>query len=305
MFTFLFRKTSAPKVRRRTNRFRPQLDPLETRCVLSNSVSISGGVLHIHGDANQNRVQLQHDGNGHVTGLIDSLFKSLRRDRIAIDQPGVKKVVVDTKGGNDVVTFTQTANLRRNFEVVANTGDGNDTFTATLNGDILAGKTMLVTGNGSGGANSMTVNLVNDVDVKAGAALRINLQGGDNPFDVVNQDILSVAYQGKLDGVLDVDEFGLFGDDTLSTVRTLDAGSTGKVGDVAAFGTSVQVGGFNSDLMTFKVCDNSGGTAAVSAAQDGTDDLVITEFPGVKDQGFHTTNVRASHLECNNVVECP
>src|SRR5262249_27772627 len=151
MFPFFSKKTPAPKARRRTNCFRPQLDALETRCVLSNSVSITGGVLHVHGDANLNRVQLQHDGNGHVTGFIDSQFKSFRRDRIDIDQTGVKKIVVDTKASSDVVTFTQTGNLRRNFEVVANMGDGNDNFTATLSADINAGKSMLITGNGGSG----------------------------------------------------------------------------------------------------------------------------------------------------------
>ncbi len=305
MFTFLTQKTSAPKVRRRGNRFRPQLDPLETRCVLSNSTSFSAGVLHVHGDANQNRVQLQHDGNGHLTGFIDSLIKGFRRDRIDIDQTGVKKVVVDTKGSSDRVTFTQTANLQKNFEVVANLGDGNDTFTATLNGDVLAGKTMKITGNGGSGADSLALNLLNDVDIKTGAALRIDLEGGDSPFDLANQDVLSVSYRGEDDGVLDVDEFSVFGDDTLTTVLTLDAGSTGNVGDVAAFGTSEQVGGFNSDHHTFKVCDNSGGTATVSAVLDGANDLVIVEFPGVQDQGFHTTNVRAVNLESDNVVGCP
>src|SRR5262249_27781645 len=187
----------------------------------------------------------------------------------------------------------------------ANTGDGNDNVTATLNADILPGKSMLFTGNGGSGADSMTVNAVNDVDVNAGAALRIKLQGGDSPFDVANQDNLSVSYQGKLDGVLDVDEFGDFGDDNLSTELTLDAGSSGNVGDVAALGTSLQQGGTNSDLMRFTVCDNSGGTAAVSALQDGNDDLIIAEFPGVTDRGFHTINVHTAHLESDNVVVCP
>jgi hypothetical protein len=101
---------------------------------------------------------------------------------------------------------------------------------------------------------------------------------------------MSFFYRGELDGTLEVDMDGGRGEDVLTALIGLDAGSSGRVD------SSQLNGGSGDDRLTFEVSDFS--LATINAAMDGGSDF----FGGGSDVGTHTTNVRASRLETNNVV---
>src|SRR5262249_43422779 len=90
---------SAKTTARKTTRFRPEIQALEDRQVLSASATFSAGVLTLRGDSKADFVSVTHDGTGHVTGSISG---------ISFNRVGVNKLVIDTQGGRDTVRFTQT-----------------------------------------------------------------------------------------------------------------------------------------------------------------------------------------------------
>src|SRR5262249_42064587 len=126
MFAFS-KKTTA-------NRFRPEVQALEDRQVLSLTSTFSAGTLTLRGDAKPDRVTVSHDDNGLVTYSGTGLRTTM--------QSGVTRLVIDTRGGRDTVSFTQTGDLVRDFSVDVRLGDGSDAFTGVLQGDIVAGRTM-------------------------------------------------------------------------------------------------------------------------------------------------------------------
>jgi hypothetical protein len=262
---------------KKTNRFRPEVQALEERQLLTVSLSFSAGVLRLEGGSGRDFISLANNGNGVVTVEATGIAKH--------DEVGVNRLEISTKGGNDTVFITQTGNLVRDFTADVRLGDGADVFSMSLLNDIIAFRTMRLRVRGEDEADRITVAPDADVDIQLGARLLLNLEGGSN------NDRVSVFYRGELDGTLDVNMSGGAGDDTLKALLGLDAGSRGRVGN----GTSRMEGDTGSDLLTFLVSDFS--EATVSAEMDGGRGFFLA-----KDRGTHTTNVRASTLEQNDVV---
>jgi hypothetical protein len=272
MFAFSKKTTASP-----ANRFRPEVQALEDRQVLSLTSTFSAGTLTLRGDAKADRVTVSHDGNGLVTYSGTGLRTTM--------QSGVTRLVIDTRGGRDTVSFTQTGNLVRDFSVDVRLGDGADAFTGVLQGDIVAGRTMSLNVQGGDESDLVTVDASQDVDVQAGARLLVNLDAGGGS----TTDKMAFVYRGELDGTLNVGMTGSRGANVLTASVGLDAGSTGQVGDTGA--GSRMDGGRGPDRLTFLVSDSSG--ASINAEMDG----------GAQDDvGTHTTNVRTSEVETNNVV---
>ena len=131
----------------------------------------------------------------------------------------------------------------------------------------------------------VTVNAEQDVDVRAGSQLLVNLNAGGG----ATTDKLAFLYRGELDGTLDIDMSANRGANVLRAFVGLDADSTGRVGD---FGSGSRLdAGRGEDKLEFRVSDLSG--ASVNAEIFGG---------AQKDVGTHTTNVRATEVEQNNVV---
>src|SRR5256885_15410978 len=96
MFGFS-RKTTALQ----TRRFRPEVQALEDRQLLAGgvTVSIAADVVTIHGTKGADQVDVTSDGAGFISVNASGLG--------GFHQSGVRKLVIDTKGGRDTVTFTQ------------------------------------------------------------------------------------------------------------------------------------------------------------------------------------------------------
>jgi hypothetical protein len=268
-------KTTAP----RTNRFRPEVQALEDRQMLSVTSIFSGGVLRLEGNGDRDFISLRNDGNGVVTGTGTGGGKSIN-----INQSGVNRLEISTKGGSDTVFITQTGNLVRDFTSDVRLGDGVDVFSMTLLGDINSFRTLSLRVRGEDSGDRITVAADRDADIQTGARLLLNLEGGSG------NDTMACFYRGELDGTLDVDLTSNSGEDILTTQLGLDAGSTGRID------SSLMKAESGDDRLTYLVSDFSGVT--IDAGMDGGSDFAS----GGKDVGTHTTNVRASRLETNKVV---
>lgn len=261
---------------KRTNRFRPEVQALEERQVLSVTLKFSAGVLRLEGSSGRDFISLANNGNGVLTVEATGIAKH--------DEVGVTRLEISTKGGNDTVFITQTGNLVRDFTADVRLGDGADVFSMSLLNDINAFRTMSLRVRGEDGGDRITLAPDADVDIQVGGRLLANLEGGSG------NDRMECLYRGELDGTLDVDLTSNSGEDTLTTQLRLDAGSTGRID------SSLMKAESGDDRLTYLVSDFSGVT--IDAGMDGGSDF----FGGGSDVGTHTTNVRASRLETNKVV---
>jgi Ca2+-binding RTX toxin-like protein len=255
-----------------------RLEELERRDLLTVSVSGLGdpsGILTFTGDDASDRVEIVD------TGLAGAGQLRYRINGGAwVTSPNeVWRVALNLGGGNDTVDY----NIGRSFdairpgglgtvvngkvaglyrEIEANLGDGDDTFNATVHGNVVGPNGMRILANGQRGndritatlngdvrgsasmgfsfqggdidqggdpsrvgVDFITVNLSNDVDVDSSSLIWINMWGGGG------NDNQQIHYQGELDGKLLLHSEGGAGDDWLVADLALDAGSQGSVGD--------------------------------------------------------------------------
>lgn len=265
--------------------FRPALENLEDRLTPS-SFKVTGSTLKITGDdpplfssGGTNTVSIQNNGNGRITFSLDGGASQTLN--------GIKTINIDTKGGNDTVTFKQTGDQQQSLTVNTTLGSGTDSFFADMQGrDVKAGTLAFHTTGGNDG-DSLRVK-AQGTDIATGAKLTVDLNGSDSfaLFDAA--DTIDVAYRGQLKGRLDVDTAGGLGDDTITVKVDLLAGSTGKVGTPGD--PARMTGDAGSDTLTFIIAQrNAGDPATFSAQMDGG-------FLGT-DRGTHSQNVVATGLE--------
>ena len=146
-------------------RFVPRLEVLEERRLLACKVVEAGGVLTITGDARANVVQIQDDGTK-LTVTCDGKSTDVSAD--------VTKVVVNTRQGNDRVSYQLTGDLASGAArtLVVDLGNGNDRFDGTLGGNLAAGASLGVTVRGGNGKD--IINFTGDAaGVAAGASLAL------------------------------------------------------------------------------------------------------------------------------------
>jgi hypothetical protein len=103
MFRRLFRFAAVPKtlpVRKRPGRARLALEGLEDRCVPAVSASVANGVLTINGDAGDNNILIAEQ-----TQVGQYTVADAGNPVSGSPFTGVVSVVVNTRGGNDQLTF--------------------------------------------------------------------------------------------------------------------------------------------------------------------------------------------------------
>jgi hypothetical protein len=208
---------------RHVNRTRLSCSPLEGREVPACIVGLGGpDTLVVSGNAASDAVILRDDGLGNISGFATGHGN--------FNFSGIKQISVGTGAGPDRVVYQlmrplQTGQFRN---VVVGLGDGNDSFTANLynaNGigsDLLANSRLQLTAWGGTGADAMTINAQRDVDVAAGAVLKMIL------FGDAGNDVIRGYYRGENDGAVSIRDFdGGDGNDIIRGLIHEDAGSTG------------------------------------------------------------------------------
>jgi hypothetical protein len=107
---------------------------------------------------------------------------------------GVRRILINTNGGNDVVAYNLNNDLFGVRQVICRLGTGNDTF---------------------------RMNALNDVDIWAGSYLQVQA------FGEAGDDTMSMYHRGEVDGQEYLINDGGDGQDVLVQDVRLDAGSTG------------------------------------------------------------------------------
>jgi hypothetical protein len=261
-------------VDRSSNAFRPQLESLDGRfvpAIIGISQNITTGLAVVTADSGNDAINITDRGIGGLTVSGTGLAQAQTLDG------RINRIVVNTGGGNDAVTYNITGTQRRSIRVEANLGAGNDRFTANQNGfDVRNSAAEVIRVTGGSGADRITVNAAgtaaNRVNVAAGSSLQLHLVGGTDLDLFDGADVIAVDYQGVLSGDLRLREVGGLGGDNLRATVTLNGGSTGFVRGFGNARASLE-GGFGADTIDFRVRDNSNGTANVSAEANAGLDL--------------------------------
>jgi Ca2+-binding RTX toxin-like protein len=210
---------------RPTNQTRLNVQSLESRevpaCIVTQPTP---GTLSIVGDGASDLVVLRDDGAGGISGFATGAG--------AFSFTGIRNIRIATGAGNDRVDYNLIRNLQpnqvRNLSV--SLGSGNDWFSANLhNGftavgsDLLANSQMSISAFGGDGADSMHINANRDVDVAAGASLKMTM------FGDAGNDLMTVYYRGENDGSVTIPALdGGTGDDAIRGVYQADLGSIGS-----------------------------------------------------------------------------
>src|SRR5262249_7187757 len=112
-----------------------RLEELESRWCPSCTVTVTGHTLRIVGDAANNNVGIVDNGAAGIVVTCDGVTSPAAT--------GIQRVLVDTKAGDDTVTYSRSAaggNFTGRLDFRAKLGSGNDTFTADFNGNDLVGR---------------------------------------------------------------------------------------------------------------------------------------------------------------------
>lgn len=210
---------------RKMNRTRLNVLPLEGREVPACVVALGGpDTLVVTGDGANDTVILNDNGAGTIYGSATGVG--------AFSVSGIKTIQVNTEGGNDRVVYNLVRNMLPNQQRVLTVGlgnTGNDVFTANLfnprtgvGSDLMAGSALIMGVLGGAGDDRLTIYADHDVDVAAGAKLKMVLFGQDG------DDIIRGYYHGENDGAVSIRDFdGGAGDDIIRGYLKEDVGSTG------------------------------------------------------------------------------
>ena len=194
-----------------------RLRPLDDRIVPSVTVSQVGGVLTVRGDQGANSIVVSDNGTadpGAVTVTADG--------QTFTSQDAVTRIRVIGWNGPDSVEYDLTGDLTTDRKLVVCLGNQDDTFTANLGGNVVAGGNLSLWVYGQNGEDTLTVGGTGG-GVAADRRLDVRLLGG-NGKDVVDVDLTGL-WAGNLNVLLS----GGNGTDTVSANLTAADGSTGTV----------------------------------------------------------------------------
>jgi hypothetical protein len=107
------------RTRKWARTFVPRLECLEERCTPT-TLAVHGSTLLVLGDNNANTIAITDDGHGNVSATLDGN---------SVSGTGIKHVVVNTRGGDDTVTYTLTGQLTQNEKLQFQLGKGTDKLT--------------------------------------------------------------------------------------------------------------------------------------------------------------------------------
>jgi hypothetical protein len=209
----------------------PTLETLEGRDCPSVDAFVVGHTLFVRGDDADNVVSITDDGLGGVSADIDGT---------TVDGTDIRRINVQTRDGNDTVTYTASASLSASRHLGINLGKGDDTFTMDAASGITSGS-LNVSLHGHQGDNTGTITL-GTIDEGASALFQLHGGNGDDDF--------TATFDGELNGKLGLHMHGGSGSDTLTGEITVAEGSTGKL-------AAALQGGSGSDNLTLNVTDGS------------------------------------------------
>jgi hypothetical protein len=273
--------------------FRPQVEQLEARQLLSAGVHVSGTVLKIVGTSGRDTVLVQDDGSNGPGALTVTLNGATTPITASV----ITDVQINTFQERDVVVykFTGTVKVPRNVSI--DLGDGNDVcFVQFLAGVANVGNgpggftNINVTVNGGAGDDSIDVE-VNRHARLDGANLNIVVNGG------AGNDGITVDFGGIANGVITVQASGGAGRDhiVLDMQGQLDPG-------VAGFGTMFAEadGGLGRDFLQVVLDPDTGpetGNQIFPIEGEG----FINGGLG-QDTAVHTPHVQVTGVEVDQVV---
>jgi Ca2+-binding RTX toxin-like protein len=233
---------------RRSNGTRLSVQRLDDRevpaCLISQPTP---DTLVVTGDGASDAVVINDNGAGSVWGTATGAGQ--------FSFSGIKNIQVNTEGGNDRVVYNLIRNMLPNQQRVVTVGlgnTGNDAFTANLfnpatgvGSDLMAGSSLIMGVFGGAGDDRLAINADHDVDVAAGARLKMVLFGQDG------NDIITGYYHGENDGAVSIRDFdGGAGDDIVRGYLKEDLGSTGANAGI------VHGGDGNDQLALFLLTQN-------------------------------------------------
>ncbi len=128
-----------------------RLEFLERRSVLSaNPAAIDtvGHTLTISGDDSANTITISDDGNGDITAS-----ETTANGTLSATATGISRILVDTRGGNDVINYTLTGNLTNAEKLAFDLGKGADQPNLDFSPGISAN--LGVTVNGGAGSDAV------------------------------------------------------------------------------------------------------------------------------------------------------
>jgi hypothetical protein len=180
-------------------------------------------------------------------------------------------VALDGSRGTALVSANLGNVVGSNVYFAAHLGQGGDSFSAALNGNVTRSSKVSFGVVGGRGVDTMAVDVNGKIDAKA--KIDVRFQGSRST------DNESFQYNGQLNGTLDYHANGGSGSDIEAGNITIDPGSKGTL-------NADEHGGPGKDLLTLNVNDNSntGGASTLT-------DLDAFLFGGGNDTFVHTPNV--------------
>jgi hypothetical protein len=210
------------------------------------------------GDSNAAQLFLDDNGAGGAAAVKAPLNLTVYGDGQQ-QYSGVTRDIVDVRLGT-----VQSAKVSAEARLFG----GEDKFTAALEGDLQGTAQVYVNAIGGAEGDDLKVTADADVDVGPDARLDVSLHGSypnywHTDFEATDRDVLSVGYQGEVDGTLRVQAEGGAADDEVSATLVLDAGGTGFLDGIVS-------GGSGDDTLGFQLQDGSGGGVIyLNALMDG------------------------------------
>lgn len=228
----------------RARRFVPRLERLDERALPSVSVVEADGVLNIRGDQFANDIVITDNGTttaGAITVQIDGQTFS--------SEGAITTIKVRSGSGGDSVEYDLTADLAGARTLVANLGNGDDTFLASLRTNINDTSSLTIRACGGNGKDNLSLDAVG-ANVGAGGSLAVTFNGG-NGIDVLNLD-----FSGVLMGTASFTAKGGNGKDEVTGNLTIEPTTLTETGEPAPSTGSLTVdfwGGNGKDAMTLDV----------------------------------------------------
>ena len=200
------------------NRFSLRLETLDDRVVPSCTVLQEGTTLTITGDNKSNDIQIVDDGtmvtvtcDGDPAEAFTDVTKIVVRAGNGQDVVGYDLAIADPPMGEAGVAVERTLDMKL--------GNGVDTFTGSIAGDLVEGSVLDVSVGGCNGKDTLGFDVAGDV--AAGVDLNVELRGGNG------QDVILSSYAGMLLGTLTWDVTGGNGKDELTANMSFDANTNG------------------------------------------------------------------------------
>jgi hypothetical protein len=159
---------------RQPRRFVPRLESFDERILPTVQVLplTADGTLTILGDDAANVITISDTGKDPASLIVEADGQFYFVDGF------VARIQVFTAGGDDVVEYQLSSDLTSHRTVSVDLGLGNDSFTATLDGQTLAaGTDLVIQAVGGGGKDTLTLNAIG-VNLGAGTHLTVDFQGG-------------------------------------------------------------------------------------------------------------------------------